>query len=194
MRTRKPPIENLSGREFGDLKVVAMAQDFTRNSKGAYFAICECKCGKKNHWVLSASLKRGATTSCGCSKARYEKTRGINSKLFTGHKELHGKTWGTIKRKAELRGILFELTIEEAYCQYEKQNKQCALTGLPLVMTGRRNTNTASLDRLDANDSYRVGNIQWVHKDVNIMRNVFSVERFIDLCRKVVEHNEIHRR
>jgi hypothetical protein len=35
---------------------------------------------------------------------------------------------------------------------------------------------------------YEEGNVQWVHKRINIMRNILSVHDLIDLCRKIVDH------
>lgn len=167
-----------------------MAQDFVRNKKGSYFCVCDCKCGKE-HWVLAASLKRGSTASCGCSKARYEKTRGQQSKQYTGYKEIPGKCWGDIQRKAAVREIPFDITIEEGYEIYQKQNSKCALTGLLISFGNTRLKTTASLDRISSDDKYRSGNVQWVHKDVNIMKNVFSVERFVEICRLVTQEHEV---
>jgi len=57
-------------------------------------------------------------------------------------------------------------------------------------MTGSRKTNTASLDRIDCNKSYSIENIQWVHKDVNIMRNAYSIDRFVEICKLVSEKHK----
>lgn len=194
MRKRKGPIEDLTGMVFGHLKVLRMDQDLYRNKKGSYFGICECSCGRKDIWILASSLKRGSTKSCGCSKERYEKTRGSKSKQFTGYKTLSGCQWGRIKRKAEIRGLDFKITIQEAYSVFEKQSHLCALTGIKLAMSSKKLENTASLDRIDSSQGYLIENIQWVHKEINIMRNVFTVERFVEMCRLVTERhkNENH--
>jgi hypothetical protein len=44
---------------------------------------------------------------------------------------------------------------------------------------------TASLDRIDSSKGYIEGNLQWVHKDVNIMKMDLSQVEFIDYCVKV---------
>ena len=41
---------------------------------------------------------------------------------------------------------------------------------------------TASLDRIDNSKGYEVGNIQWVHKEINMMRGPLPIDRFIELC------------
>ena len=48
----------------------------------------------------------------------------------------------------------------------------------------------ASLDRLDITKGYETGNVQWVHKHANIMRNVYSIDYFIHLCHLVAEKHD----
>ena len=40
----------------------------------------------------------------------------------------------------------------------------------------------ASLDRIDSSKGYVKDNIQWVHKDVQIMKNKFSEDYFKQIC------------
>jgi hypothetical protein len=67
---------------------------------------------------------------------------------------------------------------------YEVQGGLCALTGEPLTFKNlnKGTDQTASLDRIDSSLGYVEGNVQWVHKDVNLMKNVLSQARFIELC------------
>ena len=44
---------------------------------------------------------------------------------------------------------------------------------------------TASLDRIDSSRGYDADNIQWVHKDINWMKQDFSQSEFIAYCRRV---------
>jgi len=70
---------------------------------------------------------------------------------------------------------------------YERQNRKCAISGLPIVF-GKHNTETtASLDRIDSAIGYEKDNIQWVHKDVNIMKNIFPLEYFLGMCKKITD-------
>jgi len=43
-------------------------------------------------------------------------------------------------------------------------------------------TCTASFDRIDSSKSYEVGNIQWVHTMVNMAKNKYPQEKFIEMC------------
>ena len=72
-RSRKPALIDLTGQTFGHLVVVGMQQltnkATTGGKGGAYYAICKClKCGKQDHPVIPTSLRRGASTSCGCNR------------------------------------------------------------------------------------------------------------------------------
>ena len=65
------------------------------------------------------------------------------------------------------------------------------MTGWPLTLEavkGSYTTKTASLDRIDSNLSYIKDNVQWIHKDLNRMKNEFSQDRFIEVCKAVFEH------
>jgi len=44
---------------------------------------------------------------------------------------------------------------------------------------------TASLDRIDSSKGYVKGNLQWVHKDINMMKNHYNQKYFIEICKKV---------
>ena len=44
---------------------------------------------------------------------------------------------------------------------------------------------TASLDRIDSSKGYIEGNVQWVHKSVNIMKCDFSSDIFIGICNQI---------
>ena len=45
------------------------------------------------------------------------------------------------------------------------------------------------MDRIDSTKGYIKGNVQWVHKTVNIMKNTFDNTLFINLCKKIAENN-----
>ena len=87
------------------------------------------------------------------------------------------------------RGKSWDLSIEEASEILESQELKCALTGLPINACGDFNTITASLDRIDNADGYSKGNVQWVHKEVNMLRGVLSITRFKELCSLVASHS-----
>lgn len=93
------------------------------------------------------------------------------------------------------RGVVFSISMEYAWSLYEKQNKKCVLSGLSLVFAKTKKGHStgetsASLDRIDSKEGYVEGNVQWLHKWVNLMKSDFSQEEFIQYCKLIVEENE----
>ena len=139
---------------------------------------CECECGKYTE-VDARNLHRTHTKSCGCLKRK----QGSKNKGWLGCGELSGRDWNMIKSKADQRDIA-------AWNQFQKQDGKCALTGWQLSLKsikGNYSDKTASLDRIDSKKGYETNNIQWLHKDVNLMKSFFSDERFVEVCKAVAE-------
>lgn len=68
---------------------------------------------------------------------------------------------------------------------FVNQKQLCALSHLPLEMKS-----TASLDRIDNARGYIKGNVQWVHKDINFMKQDLSQEEFIEYCQLISQTHE----
>jgi hypothetical protein len=112
--------------------------------------------------------------------------------LWRGCGELDGQFYGFIKCHAKRRGISFDLSITFLWELFLRQGRMCALTGLPITfetLNSRKHgaIQTASLDRKDSSRGYVQDNVQWVHKDVNYMKNDYTMDRFLEVCRLVVE-------
>ena len=86
---------------------------------------------------------------------------------------------------AEARGIKFD--IDAAYIErlFEEQSGKCAISGLPLRADRVRLNPTASLDRRDSARGYQKGNVQWVHKVVNIMKLNHEQAYFVAMCKQI---------
>jgi len=65
----------------------------------------------------------------------------------------------------------------------EKNGFVCALSGVKL------DENTWSPDRIDSKKGYTKENLQFVHKDINLMKNKFPEDYFIEMCKKGAENN-----
>lgn len=189
---RKKSTYKLIGKTFGYLTIVKICKTEKSTKDNKYRAICKCSCGKDNIDVHLQSLKNGGTTSCGCRRDQYRKTTGKNSARYTGFEELNGTYWNVIKKGAIKRGYLIEIDIEYAWNLYIGQNKKCALSGIPIEFAIRNKSSeaTASLDRIDSKKGYIKGNVQWVHKHINLMKNVYNQNYFISLCKSVTEYTD----
>lgn len=193
VKNHRPPKNDLTGQKFGFLEVIKMAQTEKSGPRCNWRAICKCyNCGNNHYDADVQAIKRGRTKSCGCDKSRYDKIRGKNSPLYKGYEEISGKLWGTIKNRASRRNYTIDIDIKYVWDLYEKQHRKCALSGISIVFgiaNHKQTETTASLDRIDSTKGYIKGNVQWVHKTVNIMKNIFDNTLFINLCKKIAELN-----
>jgi len=64
---------------------------------------------------------------------------------------------------------------------------------MPFRNKDRTISGNASLDRIDSSIGYVNDNVQWVHKDINMMKRIYTQEYFIYLCKLVSENNNIVR-
>ena len=90
--------------------------------------------------------------------------------------------WSNIQHGAKLRNLPVGITIEFAWNLYLAQRRKCALSGLLINFGSRWGEGSASLDRIDSKFGYVVGNVQWVHKDVNRMKMDLDQQHFLQLC------------
>jgi hypothetical protein len=177
---------DLTGQRFGKLVVVELLPERTVCKTRVW--LCRCDCGGSKG-VRRSSLVTGMTKTCGCG-AHPSKTDNVNWK---GYGDISLDFFTTVKRNAKKRSIEFDISIEYLWDLYLKQKGKCALSGLSLLF-GRvvkdRESRTVSVDRIDSTRGYVEGNVQWVHKKINIMKNVYSQEEFIILCRQIVNYTK----
>lgn len=154
-----------------------------RNRKGYW--VCRCKCGEINTIEVS-SLNRGGSSSC--RVCAMKKTR--DERIVPAH------YWLKLTTNAERRLIQVSVSHEDVETLLTDQKHLCALTGWRIGF-GRGRTKdgkhsdgetTASLDRIDSSKPYEAGNIQWVHKDVQNMKQSFTEERLKVLCRAILSY------
>jgi hypothetical protein len=105
---------------------------------------------------------------------------------------MHRSYYDRLTYKAQHRKIEVEISSQDIWDQWVLQNGKCALTGWPLTLKSKARDYraTASLDRIDSDGPYTRDNIQWVHKDVNRLKNNFNETRFFELCRAVADHKD----
>lgn len=86
--------------------------------------------------------------------------------------------------QADIRGLDWNVTFEYLAELLIVQDFKCALTGWDIDAM-EVNQNTASLDRIDSSKGYIEGNVQWVHKMVNMSKQQYTQEEFINMCKAV---------
>jgi hypothetical protein len=182
-----PKVVNPIGKKYGLLTVESFAAT-TKCGHKTY--TCKCDCG--NTVVRTGtSIRRSKNSSCGCFSKK-----GVAHHQWTGVGEISGDFWymhivrsangskngNKVRKPKELT-----LTIQKAWDLFLEQRRNCALSGVTLTFPkkGKDKSYTASLDRIDSSKGYVLGNVQWIHKDINIMKNKFDNEYFINVCREV---------
>jgi hypothetical protein len=182
---------DLEGKRFG--KLIVLEYIYLNNKHKTRGWRCKCDCGNETN-VRTNHLTRGKIQSCGCLR---EIKRKGNSKYYG---DIPGRYWYSVTKVAKLRNIELNITIEDAWNVFLKQNKKCKLTGKILVFrefikqepNGKciYSEGTASLDRIDSTKGYTIDNIQWLHKMVQEMKWDYNQKDFIEMCNLISEYNK----
>jgi hypothetical protein len=168
-------------------------EEITHNKRKQFKVVCDCgriEIRRKDH-VLSHR-----TIECkSCSAKRTVSTHPMYHKE-TGLGLISGTLWTHIRAGARRRGIEFKITPEYAWDLFEKQNRLCALSGVPILLSRKNRNNgpdyskiTASLDRIHPGYGYINGNVQWVHKTMNYVKRDLLNREFINWCKLVGDNN-----
>jgi len=166
---------HLIGKQYGSITVLECVG---KSPRGHLIWNCKCNFCKSEKNIRSDSLCR--TKSCGCIVKR----TGKNHKDWKGYEEISQSFWTVLKRGAVSRNLELDISIEQVWNLFLKQDGKCALTGLPLIFGTKRTAfdRTASLDRKDSSKGYTLDNVQWVHKQINEMKMAQSQEEFVRFC------------
>ena len=171
------------GEKFGDWIIVS--ENVEKYQRWYKFHV-RCKCGFEK-FVLASTLRRGKSTCCKkCGEEKhYKGIDNLSSTFFT-----------RIKEGAKKRNIKVDITPEYILNLLINQDYKCALSGVELILSRSyavermksNNSTTASLDRIDPKLGYIEGNVQWIHKDVNYMKNDYNQDYFIEMCKLIAEN------
>ena len=159
------------GKRSGFLTYVSFSHS---DRFGKSFWNVRCDCGQEKKVRAD---RCGILQSCGCQTKTI-----VHNRLYKGCGNLSGRYWCRVKQNAKSRGIDFNLTIEKAYSIF---NGRCSLSGVAIVLD-----KDASLDRIDSSKGYEVGNVQWVHKSVNQMKNSMPESEFLTWVKLIANLNK----
>lgn len=178
-------INNIVGQKIGVFEVIADSGK-RRPPSGNVLWVVRCDWCKNTRLMTYSHIKR--FLSCGCKKIELQRKA-----IFEGYGEIYATHWNDIKYSAKQRNLKFDISIEYVWELFIKQGRKCSLTGVPLCFNSRCwiYDGTASLDRIDSSKGYIEGNVQWIHKNINMMKQQYSTELFFDWCKKVVIHNNL---
>jgi hypothetical protein len=180
---------DLTNKKFFHLLVIKRVEN-DRNKRTRWLCICDCG---KEYIAMADHLtrKKNPIKSCGCQRVHY----GPRHAQWGGFGEISGGWWrahilrelsdGNRRSKIEVK-----IDIIYAWELFLKQDRKCALSGENIYFPKvTKESGTASLDRIDSSKGYIKGNVQWVHKHINLMKNRLTQERFIEMCKLVTNNN-----
>lgn len=174
---------NINRTKVGKFRIIGRSYRTNAGKAWRYVSLCDCG-GIVN--LEYSNIKRN---SRGCGACYH----GSTESDFKGYKEIHWCLFNSIKKKSSGRGLEFNVTIEYLWDLFIKQERKCALTKIDICFSrvlSRNRDCTASLDRIDSSKGYIEGNVQWVHKDINYMKQDYDQNYYIEMCKKVAEYNK----
>jgi len=174
--------DDLTGKRFGKWTVLKRSCKKTSSSNTMW--LCKCECGNVSS-VQRPSLVYGTSTKCTECSRKIRHYKNIPRAYFS-----------SIKKRAKRDDKPFDITIEYADELYTAQGGRCILCGVKIGFYDCKedgksrsfNKHTASLDRIDSYGGYVIGNVQWVHKNINVMKNTLENSLFICFCHLVSMH------
>jgi hypothetical protein len=101
--------------------------------------------------------------------------------------------------RVKRRNKNFNITLEDLLEQWQKQDGICPYTNLKLIHPNwKREKNSepytvASLDRIDSNKGYIIGNIQFISMTANFAKSNMTHEQMVNFCKiisKAWKHND----
>lgn len=181
IRDRSQTKYHFVGEKVGELDILS-EMGAKNGSKRRQF-ICNCSCGRKNIIKDINSLLKTNDVNCGNKSHHFV---GLIRKVY----------FNIIKKGSLKRGITFNITIEYINSLFIKQNGRCVYSNIELTLPQCSYTkglyqHTASLDRIDSSKGYIEGNVQWVHKDINFMKQELKNEVFLHWIDKIYNYKVI---
>lgn len=174
---RQKRLNLMIGKKFGKLTVLSFLR------KGNGFCLvwqCKCDCGKLVERATDV-LTRGNNSNCGCVRPK------VVYKPYFG---IHESYLSEVKKGAKNREIEYNVDKKYLWDLFLNQNEVCKLSGIklyfpPFYKRNRKIMQSASLDRVDSTKSYAEGNLQWIHKNINVSKNNLCNKDYISWCRLI---------
>lgn len=149
-------------------------------------------CHKEIFYKRSHFKKRkNHTCSIECfAKIKSQIIRGENNPkaLKLGSKERYfWDRYQDYKHRSGARKIDFDLTYEFLIGLFDKQNGLCYYTGYPMKLGGSIDFDTMSLDRVDSNKGYIIGNVVFCLNCINMMKSNNSISDIYTVFKYIIK-------
>jgi hypothetical protein len=184
------------GAVFGDWRVVGIADRYVYIDKDgrkvtAVKMEVRCGCGILRT-VKAYDLKRHKSKRCrSCASLASGKTLkpkfGEKNPNWKGYGQIPYRMVSRMLQGARIRGLEVSITPEYLDQKWSAQQGRCALSGEQMTMPPSSSKKVsvdvssryASVDRIDSSQGYVPGNVQWVCKTLNLMKNSLLEKEFL---------------
>lgn len=127
---------------------------------------------------------------------KYLKLHGISERNGSYKKvagDISHQYFDHIRRNAESRNLEFSISPDYIWQLFIEQNRKCALSGRNIninisKINNRKNEMTASLDRINSNKGYIIGNVQWIHKELQPIKMSLSNYQLFMICQEIYDN------
>jgi len=148
----------------------------------------------KSYWT--AKSRNGMCKSCRstiANKSSKRNTKRENNSQWKGYRDIPYGWFSRYFERANITKRTGDITIQQVYDLWVVQDKKCALSGVTIGFYDDGKNHTCSIDRIDSLKEYTIDNIQLVHKDINIMKNKFDNQYFINMCKNINQWHSIEK-
>lgn len=145
------------------------------------------QCGVEQSYVRRAYAEHSLRLNKLCRKCS---NRDPKKKNMGWHRGIRVSWYNRFKYSAETRGIYWGITIDDVADIMEQQESKCALTGWDIEFpeSGSIQKAPASIDRINSELGYTRENSQILTRQVNMMKQHYSQEDFIAVCKAVARN------
>ena len=95
----------------------------------------------------------------------------------------------TAKRRADTKGITFDLDVAFLKHLHVKQGGKCFYSGITFDLDNPRYT--WSIDRVDSSKGYTRDNVVLACSIINSMKNSLNVDEFIEISRRIIDYQDV---
>lgn len=178
--------QDVTGKIFGGYRVIGLSgykydSDGHKNHK--LWTVTCIHCGKE----FESQAQHIVNSKYGCKTCKNDLMSAKNSVHWKGGEYVPAYFVSKIKSATVRRSrtLTFDLSFEYLDNLWISQQGRCAYTNEQLWFGRSKLSGNASLDRIDSAFGYIEENVQFVHKDVNIMKWDLSNDRFLEICKKI---------
>lgn len=156
-------------------------------------------------FVKNVGCVSGRTNKCKDCEALWKHQYYINNKKYITQRNIDYRKnrpkWYSRSLEQRLRYIIqlgvgrakkkrieWNLSLEFLVALWEKQDKKCVYSGVPLSYEDNH-PHTVSLDRIDSSKGYTEDNVQFVCTIVNYVKQRFNEDVFLSFCKSVTQHS-----